>query len=79
MNPNIFLKFFAPTAGCHSARTADTRALGQAITSPANLNALLLAAEDSDGVHIDEAHELATIVRRQSERLGWQVVAHPAA
>jgi Holliday junction DNA helicase RuvB len=32
--------------------------LGQSITSPADLNALLLGAKDKDVVHIDEAHEL---------------------
>lgn len=33
--------------------------LGQAVTTPADLNALLLAAQDRDVVHFDEAHELA--------------------
>lgn len=33
--------------------------LGQAIASPADLHALLLAAKHRDVVHIDEAHELA--------------------
>lgn len=32
--------------------------LGQSIATPADLNALLLAAEDKAVVHIDEAHEL---------------------
>jgi Holliday junction DNA helicase RuvB len=32
--------------------------LGQAIRTPGDLNALLLAAQDRDVVHIDEAHEL---------------------
>ena len=32
--------------------------LGQTIRSPADLNALLLAAKDRDVIHIDEAHEL---------------------
>lgn len=32
--------------------------LGQSITSPADLNALLLAAQDRSVVHIDESHEL---------------------
>lgn len=32
--------------------------LGQSIASPADLNALLLNAQDKDVVHIDEAHEL---------------------
>lgn len=32
--------------------------LGQSISSPADLNALLLEAKDRDVVHIDEAHEL---------------------
>lgn len=32
--------------------------LGQAITCPADLNALLLTAKDKDVVHIDECHEL---------------------
>jgi Holliday junction DNA helicase RuvB len=32
--------------------------LGQAITTPADLNALLLGAQDRDVVHIDECHEL---------------------
>ena len=32
--------------------------LGQSISSPADLNALLLNAQDKDVVHIDEAHEL---------------------
>jgi Holliday junction DNA helicase RuvB len=33
--------------------------LGQAITSPVDLTALLLAAQDRDVIHIDEAQELA--------------------
>src|SRR5450755_1040656 len=33
--------------------------LGQSITSPADLNALLLNAKEKDVVHIDECHELA--------------------
>jgi Holliday junction DNA helicase RuvB len=33
--------------------------LGQSITEPADLNALLLGASDRDVVHIDECHELA--------------------
>lgn len=32
--------------------------LGQSISSPADLNALLLAAKDRDIIHIDECHEL---------------------
>jgi len=32
--------------------------LGQSISGPADLNALLLAAKDRDLIHIDEAHEL---------------------
>lgn len=32
--------------------------LGQSITGPADLNALLLAAKDRDVIHVDEAHEL---------------------
>lgn len=32
--------------------------LGQSITSPADLNGLLLAAKDRDVIHIDECHEL---------------------
>lgn len=32
--------------------------LGQSIRSPADLNALLLAAKDREVIHIDEAHEL---------------------
>lgn len=32
--------------------------LGQSIRSPADLNALLLAAKDRDVIHIDEAHEI---------------------
>lgn len=32
--------------------------LGQSISSPADLNALLLAAKDRDVIHIDECHEL---------------------
>src|SRR5580704_800389 len=32
--------------------------LGQSIKTPADLNALLLAAKEKDIVHIDEAHEL---------------------
>ena len=32
--------------------------LGQSITGPADLNALLLSAKDKDVVHIDECHEL---------------------
>jgi holliday junction DNA helicase RuvB len=32
--------------------------LGQAITSPADLHALLLGTKDRDVIHIDEAHEL---------------------
>ena len=32
--------------------------LGQAITSPADLHALLLGAKDRDVIHIDECHEL---------------------
>jgi Holliday junction DNA helicase RuvB len=32
--------------------------LGQSITGPGDLNALLLAARDKDVIHIDEAHEL---------------------
>ena len=32
--------------------------LGQSIRSPADLNALLLAAKDRDVVHVDEAHEI---------------------
>src|SRR5580692_3924744 len=32
--------------------------LGQAINTPADFNALLLAAEDKDVILIDEAHEL---------------------
>ena len=36
---------------CHEA-------LGQSITSPADLNALLLAAKDKEVIFIDEAHEL---------------------
>jgi Holliday junction DNA helicase RuvB len=32
--------------------------LGQSITGPADLNALLLGAKDKDVVHIDECHEL---------------------
>jgi Holliday junction DNA helicase RuvB len=37
--------------GCHEV-------LGQALNSPAELNALLLAAQDRDVVFIDEAHEM---------------------
>jgi Holliday junction DNA helicase RuvB len=33
--------------------------LGQSITGPADLNALLLGAKEKDVVHVDEAHELA--------------------
>ena len=33
--------------------------LGQSITNPSDLNALLLAVKDRDVLHIDEAHELA--------------------
>ncbi len=33
--------------------------IGQSITSPADLNGLLLQAKDKSVVHIDEAHELA--------------------
>lgn len=33
--------------------------LGQSIATPADLNALLLAAKDKDVIHIDECHELA--------------------
>lgn len=33
--------------------------LGQSITSPADLNTLLLSAKDKDIIHIDEVHELA--------------------
>ena len=33
--------------------------LGQSVKGPADLNALLLAANDKDVVHIDECHELA--------------------
>jgi holliday junction DNA helicase RuvB len=32
--------------------------LGQSVKTPADLNALLLAAKDKDVIHIDEAHEL---------------------
>jgi Holliday junction DNA helicase RuvB len=32
--------------------------LGQSVTTPADLNALLLGANDRDVIHIDEAHEL---------------------
>src|SRR5437660_330572 len=32
--------------------------LGQSITSPADLNALLLGAQERAVIHIDEAHEL---------------------
>jgi Holliday junction DNA helicase RuvB len=32
--------------------------LGQSVTGPADLNALLLGAKDRDVVHVDEAHEL---------------------
>jgi Holliday junction DNA helicase RuvB len=35
-----------------------TEVLGQSITGPADLNALLLAAKDRDVIHIDESHEL---------------------
>jgi Holliday junction DNA helicase RuvB len=32
--------------------------LGQSVTTPADLNALLLGAQDKDVIHIDECHEL---------------------
>jgi len=54
--------------GCGKSQTAKVIAaemavdlhevLGQSITCPADLNALLLAAKDKDIVHLDEAHEL---------------------
>lgn len=34
--------------------------LGQSVSGPAELNALLLGAKDGDLIHIDEVHELAT-------------------
>lgn len=34
--------------------------LGQSVSGPAELNALLLAAKDGELIHIDEVHELAT-------------------
>ena len=37
--------------------------LGQSITGPADLNALLLATRDKDVVHIDECHELKRLSR----------------
>ena len=32
--------------------------LGQSISSPSDLNALLLGARDKDVIHIDECHEM---------------------
>ena len=38
--------------------TEFAECLGQSLSSPADLNALLLAAKDKSVIHIDEAHEL---------------------
>jgi Holliday junction DNA helicase RuvB len=56
------------SAGCGKTQTAKVIAaemnsvfhevLGQAVTSPADFNALLLGAKDRDVILIDEAHEL---------------------
>jgi holliday junction DNA helicase RuvB len=55
--PGMGKSALARVVACEMA-TQLHEVLGQSITSPADLNALLLAAKDKDVVHVDESHEL---------------------
>jgi holliday junction DNA helicase RuvB len=56
--PGLGKSAVAHVVACEMASTSR-EVIGQSITSRADLNALLLAAEDRDVVHVDEAHELS--------------------
>jgi Holliday junction DNA helicase RuvB len=56
--PGLGKSAVARVVACEMA-SATREVIGQSITSRADLNALLLAAEDKDIVHFDEAHELS--------------------